>query len=108
MTGAISERPNEGSARVMTLVPHLEACRVRHGETPEGHTITVTIPSGGAPRMPAELADDAEGRIAFAVANWELGEDHAGRRIIRVDEPCCNTPSTRGLPRWEIESAPAA
>jgi len=36
--------------------------------------------------MPAGLADDAEGRIAFAAENWELGE-HAGRRIIR-DEPC--------------------
>lgn len=57
--------------------------------------------------MPAELADDAEGRIAFAVENWELGE-HAGRRIIRVDEPCFNTPTTHGLPRWEIESAPTA
>jgi hypothetical protein len=87
----------------MTLVPHLEACRLRHGETPEGHKISTIIPTGGAPRMPAGL--DAEGRIAFAVEHWELGEDHAGRRIIRVDEPCFNTRSTRGLPRWEIESA---
>jgi hypothetical protein len=93
-----------------TLIPHLEACRRRHGDTPVDHLINTIIPTGGAPLMPAELDDDPEGRIDFAVARWDLEQsgEHAGRRIIRVDPPCWTPPSLVGFRnRWEIESVPA-